>query len=215
MAVDVGSAKGYLDLDISGFLSGLKTAQNEAETASKNIATQIGTNLSNAGKSITAAGTSLTTKMTVPIIGLGTAIVTTSANFESAMSKVKAISGATGDDFDRLTEKAQQMGATTKFSATEAAEAFTYMAMAGWKTEDMLLGIEGIMSLAAADGLDLATTSDIVTDALTAFGLTAADSAHFADVLAKASSAANTNVSMLGESFKYVHASNFVWIPLF
>lgn len=203
MAVDVGSAVGYLDLDISGFLAGLKSAQSEADTASKNIATKIGNNLQSAGKSMTSAGSTLTKTVTTPVLGLGTAAVKITSDFESAMSKVSAISGATGGDLDALNKKAQEMGAKTKFSATESAEAFTYMAMAGWKTEDMLSGIDGIMSLAAADGLDLATTSDIVTDALTAFGLSASDSGHFADVLAKASSNANTNVSMLGESFKY------------
>lgn len=203
MATDVGSAVGYLDLDISGFLSGLQSAQSQANTASKNIATTIGNNLQSAGKSMTSAGSTLTKTVTTPVLGLGTAAVKVTSDFESAMSKVSAISGATGGDLDALNKKAQEMGAKTKFSATESAEAFTYMAMAGWKTEDMLSGIDGIMSLAAADGLDLATTSDIVTDALTAFGLSASDSGHFADVLAKASSNANTNVSMLGESFKY------------
>lgn len=203
MATDVGSAVGYLDLDISGFLSGLQSAQSQANTASKNIATKIGNNLQSAGKSMTSAGSTLTKTVTTPVLGLGTAAVKVTSDFESAMSKVSAISGATGGDLDALNKKAQEMGAKTKFSATESAEAFTYMAMAGWKTEDMLSGIDGIMSLAAADGLDLATTSDIVTDALTAFGLSASDSGHFADVLAKASSNANTNVSMLGESFKY------------
>ena len=203
MAVDVGSAVGYLDLDISGFLAGLRSAQSEADSATKNIATKIGSNLQSAGKSITSAGKTLATHVTVPIVGLGTAAVKTTSNFESAMSKVSAISGATGSDLDALNQKAQEMGAKTKFSATESAEAFTYMAMAGWKTEDMLQGIDGIMALAAADGLDLATTSDIVTDALTAFGLSADDSGHFADVLAAAASNANTNVSLLGESFKY------------
>jgi TP901 family phage tail tape measure protein len=130
--------------------------------------------------------------------------IDTFVNFEAAMSQVKAISGATGEDFDKLTEKAKYMGATTKFTATEAAEGFNYMAMAGWKTQDMLEGIEGIMSLAAASGESLGTTSDIVTDALTAFGLKASDSGHFADVLAQASANANTNVGMLGESFKYI-----------
>ena len=120
------------------------------------------------------------------------------------MSKVEAISGATGEDLAALTDKAKEMGAKTKFSATESAEAMQYMAMAGWKTADMLNGIEGIMNLAAASGEDLATTSDIVTDALTAFGLSAQDSTHFADILAQASSNANTNVSMMGETFKYV-----------
>lgn len=203
MAVDVGSAVGYLDLDISGFLAGLRSAQSEADSATKNIATKIGSNLQSAGKSITSAGKTLTTHVTVPIVGLGTAAVKITSDFESAMSKVSAISGATGSDLDALNQKAQEMGAKTKFSATESAEAFTYMAMAGWKTEDMLQGIDGIMALAAADGLDLATTSDIVTDALTAFGLSADDSGHFADVLAAAASNANTNVSLLGESFKY------------
>lgn len=130
--------------------------------------------------------------------------IDTYANFEATMSKVKAISGATGEEFQKLTDKAKQMGASTKFTAQESAEAFTYMGMAGWKSKDMLDGIGGIMSLSAADGLDLATTSDIVTDALTAFGLQAKDSTHFADVLAKASTSANTNVSMMGETFKYV-----------
>lgn len=204
MATDVGSAVGYLDLDISKFLANLKTAQSEANGMSKNIATSVGNSMTGIGKSMTSAGSTLTKGITVPIVGAGTAIIKTSANFESAMSKVSAISGATGSDYDKLKKKAEEMGAKTKFSATESAEAFQYMAMAGWKTGDMLDGIEGIMSLAAADGLDLATTSDIVTDALTAFGLKASDSGHFADVLAKASSNANTNVSMLGESFKYV-----------
>lgn len=125
-------------------------------------------------------------------------------DFESMMSQVKAISSATGQEFDDLTAKAQEMGATTKFTATESAEAFNYMAMAGWKPQQMIDGISGIMSLAAASGEDLGTTSDIVTDALTAFGLQAGDAGHFADVLAQASANANTNVSMLGESFKYV-----------
>ena len=129
--------------------------------------------------------------------------IDTYSNFEAAMSQVSAVSGAAGTDLDRLTAKAKQMGATTKFTATEAAEGFNYMAMAGWKTQDMLDGIEGILNLAAASGESLGTTSDIVTDALTAFGLKASDSTHFADVLAAASSNANTNVSLMGETFKY------------
>lgn len=130
--------------------------------------------------------------------------VNTYKNFESMMSQVQAISGATGKEFDDLTAKAQEMGATTKFTATESAEAMNYMAMAGWKPQQMMNGISGIMNLAAASGEDLGTTSDIVTDALTAFGLKAEDAGHFSDVLAQASASSNTNVGMLGESFKYV-----------
>lgn len=202
MSVDVGSAVGYLDIDISGFLSGLETALNQTK-ASKNKIEALGTRISGVGDKLESVGKSLNKKVTVPIMGLGTAAVTTTANFESAMSKVSAISGATGTDLEDLSDKAKEMGANTKFSASEAAEAFQYMAMAGWKTEDMLSGIEGVLNLAAASGEDLATTSDIVTDALTAFGLTAADTARFSNVLAAASSNANTNVSMMGETFKY------------
>lgn len=130
--------------------------------------------------------------------------IETYKDFEAAMSQVQAVSGATAPELEQLTDKAKEMGATTKFTAEESATAFNYMAMAGWKTQDMLSGIEGILNLAAASGESLGTTSDIVTDALTAFGLQASDAGHFADVLAQASSNANTNVSMLGESFKYV-----------
>lgn len=135
---------------------------------------------------------------------LAAATIQTGIDFEASMSKVKAISGANAEDMELLTAKAKEMGEKTVFSASESAAAFQYMAMAGWKTEDMLNGIEGIMNLAAASGEDLATTSDIVTDALTAFGLEAKDAGRLADVMAAASSNANTNVSMLGESFKYV-----------
>lgn len=124
-------------------------------------------------------------------------------NFESAMSQVEAISGASAEEMEALTAKAKEMGETTKFSATESAEAFNYMAMAGWKTEDMINGIEGIMNLAAASGEDLATTSDIVTDALTAMGYSAGDAGKLADVMAAASSNANTNVAMMGATFQY------------
>lgn len=124
-------------------------------------------------------------------------------NFEQGMAQVQAVSGASGEELEALTEKAKEMGAKTKFSATESAEAFNYMAMAGWKTEDMINGIEGVMNLAAASGADLATTSDIVTDALTAMGYSAGDAGKLADVMAAASSNANTNVEMMGATFQY------------
>ncbi|MBQ8558557.1 MAG: phage tail tape measure protein [Tyzzerella sp.] len=141
--------------------------------------------------------------VTGAVAAVGVAAVKTTAEFDANMSQVAAVSGATGEDLDSLRDKAREMGEKTKFSASEAAQAMNYMAMAGWKTEDMLDGLDGVMNLAAASGEDLATTSDIVTDALTAFGLTAKDSGHFADILAAASSNANTNVSMMGETFKY------------
>lgn len=203
MSVDVGTAIAYLDLDTTKFTSGISSALLQLKSITDSSATTT-TKLTALSSAMSSAGSSLTKYVTAPIAGLGIAATKLASDFEASMSKVEAISGSNVDQMEALTDKAIEMGAKTKFSAKESADAFTYMAMAGWKAEDMIDGIGGIMSLAAADGLDLATTSDIVTDALTAFGLQASDSAHFADVLAQASSSANTNVSMLGESFKYV-----------
>ena len=180
-----GTLKFDTAIDASGFQDGISSIGSIAE---RGLKATMGI--------LTGAATTIGT--------LGVAAIKVGSDFEGAMSKVEAISGATGSDLEALTNKAKEMGASTKFSATESANAFEYMAMAGWKTEDMLNGIEGIMNLAAASGEDLATTSDIVTDALTAFGLSAQDSTHFADILAQASSNANTNVGMMGETFKYV-----------
>ena len=182
----------------------LKRLQQEAATTSTALAKidEIGGKMENLGNSIAGVGKTIM-PISTAVGGLGIAAVKTAADFDSAMSRVAAVSGATGDDLQSLRDKAREMGEKTKFSASEAAQAMNYMAMAGWKSKDMISGIDGIMNLAAASGEDLATTSDIVTDALTAFGLSAADSGHFADILAAASSNANTNVSMMGETFKY------------
>jgi phage-related minor tail protein len=162
-----------------------------------------GDKISGVGDKISGVGKALAPISGAAVAGF-TAAIKTTADFESQMSKVEALSGSTADQMADLEAKAREMGASTKFSATEAGEAFEYMALAGWKAEDMTAGISGIMSLAAASGEDLATVSDIVTDALTAFGQSAEDAGHFADVLAAASSNSNTTVSMMGESFKYV-----------
>lgn len=181
--------------------------QLEKDAAAANVTVQkianAGEGLKKFGSGVSDVGKSLTRNVTTPIVGLGGAAIKITADFDAAMAKVRAISGATEEDFDKLRAKAREMGEQTKFSATDSAKAMEYMAMAGWKTEQMLTGIEGIMNLAAASGEDLAITSDIVTDALTAFGLTADDSADFADLLAKTAASANTNVSMMGETFKY------------
>ena len=174
-----------IDGDDSGFKKALSGLQKSGSAVAKVIA-----------GSFAAAGSALS--------GVGIYAFKVGSDFEAAMSKVQAISGATGDELAQLEAKAKEMGATTKFSATESAEALQYMAMAGWKTEQMVDGLPGIMNLAAASGEDLASTSDIVTDALTAFGMQASESGRFADVLAAASSNANTNVSLMGETFKYV-----------
>lgn len=203
MSVNMGSAVGYLELDTSKFQSGFKSALDDVNNFGKSADT-LSSKLTATGKAFTTTGTTLTKSLTVPIVGLATAAVKTAADFETAMAEVQAISGATGEDFTKLENLALEMGRTTIFSASEAAEGLKYMAMAGWETNDMLDALEGVMLLAAASGEDLGTVSDIVTDAMTAFGLEASEAAHFADVLAQASNSSNTNVALLGESFKYV-----------
>ncbi len=129
--------------------------------------------------------------------------ITIAGDFQSSMSTVEALSGATANEMESLTAKAKEMGAATKFTAQEASEAMQYMSMAGWDAASMTAGLGGVMQLAAASGEELGTVSDIVTDALTAFGMTAQDTNRFVDILAAAATKSNTNVSMLGESFKY------------
>lgn len=180
----------------------VKQSIQEVQNTFSDASAGIGTKVSAVGGAVKNMGAAMLPASTA-VAGLGTSMVKTAADFDSAMSQVSAISGATGQDLEDLRDKAQEMGAKTKFSASQSAEAMTYMAMAGWKTEDMLYGIEGVMNLAAASGEDLATTSDIVTDALTAFGKRAEDSGRLADIMAAASSNANTNVAMMGETFKY------------
>lgn len=184
MASD-GSIKILTDLDTSGFEKGINKLSG---LAPKGLGTVL--------KSVAAVSGAL---------GAASGFaVKVGSDFEAGMSEVAAISGATGKDLEALTAKAKEMGATTKFSATESAEALKYMAMAGWDTGKMLSGLPGVMNLAAASGENLGTVSDIVTDAMTAFGLSADKAGHFADVLAQASSKSNTNVGMMGETFKYV-----------
>ena len=195
---------------INKYTQELKQTQNAITSASSKFLkfeqqiTALGKSMTNIGTKMSDIGKKMSTTLTAPITLAGTAAIKMGADFEQGMAQVAAISGATGYDLEKLEDKARQMGATTIFSATDAAEGLQYMAMAGWRAGDMIDGLEGIMNLAAASGEDLGLVSDIVTDALTAFGLSAKESSRFADVLAKASSSSNTNVAMMGETFKYV-----------
>ncbi|HAR6559904.1 TPA: phage tail tape measure protein [Staphylococcus pseudintermedius] len=162
-----------------------------------------GPKLQEIGRNMQSIGRSMSLYVTAPVVAGFGAAVKKSIDFDDSMRKVKATSGATSGEFQQLRDKALEMGAKTKFSASQSAEALNYMALAGWDTKEMMTGIDGVMQLAAASGEDLGSVSDIVTDSLTAFGLKAKDSGHFADVLAQASSKANTDVRGLGEAFKY------------
>lgn len=164
----------------------------------------VGAKLTSVGTKVKDFGANLTTKVTVPIAAVGGLALKTAADFDAGMSEVQSISGATGKDFDALRAKAREMGEKTQFTATQSAEALKYMAMAGWDTDKMLSGLPGVMNLAAASGEELGRVSDIVTDAMTAFGMSADKATHFSDVLAQVSAKSNTNVGLMGDTFKYV-----------
>lgn len=165
-----------------------------------------GRSIKKAGETIANAGSTMTKSVTAPIAGVGIAAVKTAADYESAMSNVQAITGATGDDFKKLTQLGKDLGASTAWSAQECAEAMQYTGMAGWTAKENIDGLKGILDLASASGTDLARTSDIMTDAISAFGYKASDSAKFADVMTKACTSANVSVDTLGESYKYCGA---------
>ena len=201
MSVNVGTAVGYLDLDTSKFKSALSDAQKQLSSFSDN-SLSAGDKFKNFGNGLKSIGSTLSTAVTVPIVGIGTAAVATAANFEKSMDNVAALSGATGKDLEDLTNLAKQMGETTQFSASEAADALGYMALAGWKTDESMKGLPGVLDLAAASGMGLAEASDMVTDYLSAFGEEADQAGRMADVLAKAQASSNTTAQGLGEAFK-------------
>lgn len=204
MATDVGSATGYLDLDISGFLAGLQSAQSAANKETQNMAQKIGKNMSGLGDKLSSVGSTLTKTVTVPLLGVGAAGLKTAMNFEKGMSEVKAISGATGKEFDALRDKAIDLGATTAFSAGEVASAMTEMAKAGWSSQQVLDGMGGVLDAAAASGEGLATVATIVADAITGFGMAASESTKVADLLTQAANSGTIGITDLGESFKYI-----------
>lgn len=204
MAVNVGTAEGHLDLDITGFLNGLKTAQSEAQNTLQTIEQKAGSQLQGFGKTLSGIGDKMTLGITTPLVGVATAGLKVATDFEKAMSNVQAISGATGSEFEALRDEAIQLGADTAFSSGEVADAMTEMAKAGWDTQQILDGMSGVLDAAAASGESLGTVSTIVADAITGFGLEAADSTRVADLLTQSANAGTIGINDLGESFKYI-----------
>lgn len=195
----IGSIVAKLMLNIDNFSSNLSTIQNEIENTGKKL-----DGLSKLGTGITSVGKTLTTSLTLPIVGIGTAATKVATDFEYSMSQVKAISGATGEEFEALEDTAIQLGGSTKYSAGEVADAMTEMAKAGWTTQQILDGMSGVLDAAAASGEGLGTVSTIVADAITGFGLQASDSAKVADLLTQAANSGTIGINDLGESFKYI-----------
>ena len=206
MSVNVGTAIGYLDLDASKFKAGLKDAQSTLSEFT-NSSNSAGTRFEALGSSLKTVGSTITTAVSLPLLALGAGAIKTASDFEAGMSKVSALSGATGDDLKMLEDKAREMGASTKYSATESAEALSYMALAGWDAEQMAAGLEPSLKLAGAAGMDLALATDIVTDTMSMFGMEASEATKMTDMLAYAQANSNTDVQQLGEALKYCGAS--------
>lgn len=231
--VNLGTAVGYLILDATNFNNTLDTAFNKISMLDNEARNNLTGGLDVISTGLKTTGKVLTASITAPVTAFGASAIKSGAEFDSAMARVKAIAGDFGEQqedsvsrlqeaaeknklvykdmgsyidtaFELVRQKAIQMGNDTKFTAEESADALYYMALAGWGGADMLEGLDGIMALSAASGVELARTSDIVTDALTAFGKEASEASRFADILAATSANSNTNVDLLGESFKYV-----------
>ncbi len=206
MSVNVGTAVGYLDLDASKFKAGLKDAQSTLSEFT-NSSNNAGTRFEALGSSLKTVGSTITTAVSLPLLALGAGAIKTASDFEAGMSKVSALSGATGDDLKMLEDKAREMGSTTKYSATESAEALSYMALAGWDANQMAEGLEPALKLAGAAGMELALATDIVTDTMSMFGMEASEATKMTDMLAYAQANSNTDVQQLGEALKYCGAS--------
>ena len=203
MSISVGEAVGYLDLDMSGFKKGFKTALGDLETFA-NKAESMGTRTYALGGAMTSVGSSLTTYVTAPLLGVGTAAVAVGNKFESAMSRVQGISGATEEELEKLTDQAMELGASTSFSASEAAAGMENLASAGFTVEEIMNAMPGLLDLAASSGADLATASEIAASAIRGFGLDASDATHVADVFAEAAARTNAQTEDMGEAMKYI-----------
>lgn len=203
MSFNVGKAVGYLELDTSAFKRGFKSALEDLRVFKDDTA-KITDKLDGLGSAFTSVGSSLSKKVTIPIVGVGTAIVKTAADFESSMSQVKAITDASDKDFETLRQTAIDLGASTKFSSKEVADGMTEMAKAGWDSQQIIEGMSGVLDAAAASGEDLSSVSTIVADAITAFGMKASESTTVADLLTEAANDGTIGINDLGESLKYI-----------
>lgn len=185
------------------FSSTLNTLTSDLASAQRTLKST-GKAIEQTGYNTMKVGEGMIKGITLPIVGIGAAAVKTAGDFEAAMSQVQAISGATGAEMEKLSRYARDMGASTVFSASESAEAMTYLGQAGWDVQQMLDGLPGLLNLAASSNTDLATTASIVTNTISGLNMEASESARVADVMAAAASGADTNVEMMGETFKYV-----------
>ena len=201
---DLGAFKNGIEIPISADISGLKTGLASAQNDLTNFNSKVGASMTAAGKKMTSAGKNLSMKVTAPLMLLGTASVMTAVDFDDSMRKVGAITKSTGDEFDALREQAMELGRSTRYSSSEAAEGMTFLGMAGFDTNQIMASMPDMLNLAAAGAIDLGTAADIASNILTGFGLEAEEAGRVADVMADAAASSNTNMTQLGEAMKYV-----------
>lgn len=184
----------------------LKQLQVQASkwTSTGKTLEEFGNKVINISNKIDNLGSTLTTSLTLPVLAIGTAAVTTGNDFEAQMSRVQAIAGATGDELEQLTNQAMNLGAETTFSASQVAEGMENLASAGFTTQEIMEAMPGLLDLAASSGADLATSSEIAASAIRGFGLEASSSAHVADIFAEASARTNAQVEDMGYAMKYI-----------
>ena len=202
-SISAGTIMAYMDLDMSSFNSAIDMAGEQLSGfASGGVAGALGS----IGAAAETAGRALTLGVTAPLMTAAGAAIQTGMQFDASMSNVYGLMSSLNlsqDQMDALRDTAREMGATTKFSASEAADAMGYMALAGWDDAQVIAGIPGVLNLAAAANMDLAKASDIVTDTMTPFGMAAERAGEAADVFAYAQANSNTTVEALGEAMKY------------
>ena len=203
MSVNVGTAIGYLDLDASKFKVGLKDAQSTLSEFT-NKANDAGTRFQALGSSLKTVGSVITKTVSLPLLALGAGALKVAGDFEAGMSEVSAITGATGKDIQALEKQAKTLGATTKFSARDAAEGMKYFGMAGYDTNQIMSALPSTLNLAAAGNVDLGIACDIVSDAMTGLGMSANETTKFTDIMAATITNSNTSVELMGETLKYV-----------
>lgn len=204
MVIDAGRIMAYLDMDATGFTHAFETASSQLSGFTDG---GIQGALGSIGAAATTAGHALTLGLTGPLVGAAGAALKVGMDFDASMSNVYGLMSSldlSQEQMDALRDTAREMGATTRFSASEAADAMGYMALAGWNDQEVIAGLPGVLNLAAAANMDLARASDIVTDTMTPFGMAASEAARAADAFAYAQANSNTTVELLGESMKYV-----------
>lgn len=192
-----------LEKELADVSKALKT-QSSLWTQAGQKMQDIGGKFKSVGSNITSVGKDLTMKVTAPIVAMGAGILKAGIDFEASMSKVQALSGATGAEMAKLEEQAKELGTTTVFSASQAADGMAFLAMAGWETSDIIAGMPGLLDLAASGSMELGRAADITSNIMSAFTIEASNAGHVADVLAAASSNANTNVEQMGTAMTYL-----------